>query len=132
MSVHAPFLQANVGDPALHGWPAQEDSAQSLFPLQSLSIPSEQLVSVVALAGLGVQALPAVQAPDAQTPAAPPESVQVALSQVESAAQLAWHATARDTKEMLLLTVDDPAVIETVVVGDVQPGALRVQVRSVS
>jgi hypothetical protein len=80
-----------------------------------LSTPSEQLVSVEAFAGTGVQAAPATQLPDEQTPA-PPVRVQARPLQFASAEQFDWHAVVIETKVTVAVAVPADAVIATVAV----------------
>jgi len=131
VSVQAPDLQRKVGDPAWQGWLLQAASPQSTLPLQSLSTWSEQLVSVVAPTGLGVQEAAAVQVdgivPE-QVPVPPLAGVQARVAQPASAVQSARHTAASAPKvieteaalpEWLALTVAVPAQTASVAASQV-------------
>jgi hypothetical protein len=130
MSVHAPALQTNVGEPARQACPSQAESLQSLRPLQSLSTPSLQLVSLVALGGVGVQATPATQVegdvPE-HAPVPPPLRLQARDPQLASAAQFPRQATVSDWNVTWTEAVPaEPAAV--IVAVPVQPRVLELQV----
>jgi hypothetical protein len=116
-SVHAPDTHTDVAEVVLQACPSHAASAQSTSPLQSLSIVSVQLVSVVALAGLRVHAGAALHADGEvaeQVPVPPAGSVQERPAHPVAAPQFVPQADARETK--LTDAVVEPLVLEAVTV----------------
>jgi hypothetical protein len=130
MSVHTLFLQTKLGEPARQGLPSQLESLQSVWPLQSLSIPSLQLVSVVAVGGLGVQAWPVAQvlgAVEEHAPVPPPVRLHASPTQPGSAVQLVRHVEAIDPNLIVTEAVPaEPLAVTTA--SPTHPGVLPLQV----
>lgn len=116
-SVQAPDWQRKVGDPLWQACPSQAVSAQSIFPLQSLSTPSVQLTSVVDPGGLGAQTggVQTEGVAPVHVPAPPPVSVQAWLAHPASTPQSAAQSS-RPPKVIETWLDDAPAVARTTAV----------------
>ena len=113
VSVQTPDLQRKVGEPTWHCWFSQAVSAQSMFPLQSLSLPSLQVVSVDSV---GTHEAAPTQVDGVvleQVPVPPPEGTQAWVGHAASAVQSTRHTVASAPKLMDTWATAVPCVAVT-------------------